>query len=352
MEGKAPSATKDVQASQFPSWNQYLSQLGDYAQTIIPTLGKPYSGELTAPMNSQQNQSYSGLNNYLSGATPYTQGPQYQAANQQIMDTLSGKYLGQQSPYELAVNNQLLTQQYPEMQNTLNQQLARRGTFSTGYGGQMQEKLNTDVMAQLATNRGAQYNIERKNQLNAVSPAMTSAQTMYQAPIDQLSQLLGVGNQIQQQQQTVDTNAYNEFNRQRQEQLGAMTPSSTASSLGSMLLSPDKYDYSMTPGKASAFSSYIAPAIQLAGLAGAGFTGGASIPIANKIAGLGNSASQNYGANSGNFANLTGAFSGLAGSAYGGGSGGMSDFFTNLMYGQGAAQDNQLANYMMGSMNY
>ena len=279
FSGKKSKTDKTASTPEYPTYNQAEKDLGQKAIDVIPTLGNAYGGQLTADQNAAQQSAYSSLLQFVNSPS-YLQDPMYQQGKGLMSDVLSGKYLGQQSPYETAVTQQFMSQTLPEMQNKLNANLALRGTFSTGYGGQMEEKMMNDAGMGLATMRGQEYDKQLANQFNMISPALQLAQSEQYAPAQAAQTAYGLGGIQQSLDQAPLTAQLQEFLRQRQEQLMPITQAGSMAGPGSQL---QQYDYSFTPGTNSTWSKYISPVLGMMG------------PYGQAAAGIGNMFANDYG---------------------------------------------------------
>ena len=265
----------------YPGYHSALGSLGQQASSFAGQLGQPYGGQMVAGFSPAQQSAQNYLQNWMSSAqTPYTQYPMYQAAAQNLMDTVSGAYVQPNSPFTQGMSQYYMGQVYPRMQAQLNQQAAREGSLSSsGF-----ERMSSDLASQgqdYLTSLGAQnYQTERANQLNSLTPAMNVAQQYQYAPAQMIQTLQGLGTYAQQQQQSELSAQYQDWQRARQEELQNLSQSY---GLGA------QQQATYNQGSGGAFSNYVAPALDIAALIGAPFTGGASlmaIPAINAASGM------------------------------------------------------------------
>lgn len=227
-----------------PPWQQQtqmnLSQfVQQYLNQYVP--GSGYTGKLTAPMTGLESQGQGILQSYLNGGGS---GPLLDAADQQIQDTLAGKYTNPNTNPFIQSMKALSTQNLNDSINSARASSGARGNyFSTAaITGEnlLRQKSNTDLNAQI----GSVLNQERANQFNAVPIAQTLDQYKNQTlPLSQI----GASQQYGGLQRTIDQAnleaQYNEYVRQQKELAGVMdtaqgTASSTQSNYVPNLVSP------------------------------------------------------------------------------------------------------------------
>jgi hypothetical protein len=197
-----------------PDWLQpYAQQYAQQAQQVAQTPTTPYGGQMSADLNSQQQQALGGLSNLASNGDPtvnagagYTQG------------VLSGQYLNSNPYFDSMFNNasQRITDAYSR--GTAGQTDAM---FVKGgaYGGsahadmtQQNQRALGDSLSAFASNLyGNNYAQERQNQQQAASMAPSYGNQSMQNQ----QALMSAGTTAQGVQQGGLDRQYNEFLRQQ-----------------------------------------------------------------------------------------------------------------------------------------
>jgi len=313
MTGKKPEIQKTEKTSKYPGFDTAMNEMSGMAPGLAGKLGEAYGGDRTAQMDPLQQAAYQKFSQYMNsgGSGNYMNDPQYQQAKGLRGDVLGGKYLEQDNPLVDYTRNKLMTEQVPDAM----EQARRRQSIRGNYYSKAAVDQETDIMDNandaMAGVYANQYGGELNRQMGMIDPAMRTAQTEGQVPMTDINQMIQMGEFPRQlEQQEMDTQ-YNEWLRQRSEQ---MTPLNMAPK-GSQMY--PEYDYNMTEGEPSAFESWINPALQIGSLAAAPFTGGASLAAMPWLQGAGQ-AFGTEGVDPGGFANFTNAFAPMASMAMGG----------------------------------
>jgi hypothetical protein len=322
----------------YPGAGTAMTNLSNTAAAVSGTMGQPYGGQLVAGFSPSQQVGQNELMNYMStNPNQYMYDPGYQAARSDLMNTAAGKYVSPNSPFTQGMQQYYMTQVYPQIQAQMNQQAARMGPLSGSAYENMTQNVTSQAEDYLSALGAQNWQTERQNQLNAISPAMSLTQQEQYAPSTWIQNLMSLGAPAQQQQQNQLTAAYNEFLRQRQEQLSTLNLAPAASQV---------MNYSYDPGKPSFFQQYISPMMSVLGSSGG----------QNMMGGIGTGLSSFFGGKSNQGVAGGGFGSGLSSyespSFYGGGN--LSDSFSNYQAGQLGSMDtgSQLSNFNLGGYSY
>lgn len=321
MKGKEAEVVKTEKQAKYPGFETAMQEMANMAPGLAGKLGESYGGSIVADQDPLQKAAYQKFSDFMGqgGSGQYMNNPLYSTAKGTMMDVLNGKYLKENNPLVEYTRNKLMTQDLPDAQNRMRQAQSVRGNFYSTPGMNEEFDLNkaaNDTMAGVYANN---YQTELNRLMSFLNPSMQLAQSEAQIPLTDINNMQQMGAYQQQQTQTEDTAAYNEWLRARQEQ---MMPLQMAPQ-GSQIY--PQYDYSMTKAEASPFQKYISPALQIGALGLAPFTGGASLMAMPMIQGMDKSFAT-PGADAGGFANFTNAFAPYASMAMGGMSGASGGF--------------------------
>jgi len=212
-----------------PQQNAIDSSLSDFITTYLPQFkpGEPYTGQLSAPMDTFQNQGMSFLQKYLDQSQQPGANAVTDAAGKQITDTMNGAYDPSTSPFYKATRDAAKVEQQSAL-NQQNAQLGARGKFFSSEALNEGQQLNTNTTNFLNTTLTGMAEKERQNKLTAagMAPAISAAQTRQSlAPIEAATT---VGALPQQMQQADLERQYQEFQRQRQEKALPLTAATGA----------------------------------------------------------------------------------------------------------------------------
>lgn len=212
-----------------PEWQQAAGkQLSDYVTQYLKNYqpGKAYSGDFTADLTGAENTGLAQLNQFLSA--PNT-GELFKSANQNILDTVSGKFSDPAaSPFIQAMTN-LSKMNLQDSIDASRRSAGSRGTYFTKSAiegeNRLRERANTGLDAVI----GDFINQERGRQQTANSQALAfDKYANFDAPLSKVtaSQTLGSLPRLLEQ---ADLEAqYADFQRQQNELSGVP---STAQSL-------------------------------------------------------------------------------------------------------------------------
>lgn len=180
----------------------------DYLKNQIGKTGPTYSGEITAPMSDQENQSLTKVNEYAN----QTQGGNstINAGKKQIEDTLNGNYDPSTSPYYQAVKAQA-AQNLTDTNKQIASDSAGAGRYFTGSRIKQQSRAASDSALNLNTILGQQAENERQRQVSLVPQALSYGQSEQQLPLQQAAALQTIGALPRTLQQNTDTAKQNEF---------------------------------------------------------------------------------------------------------------------------------------------
>jgi hypothetical protein len=218
--------------------NSLSTFITKYLPGYVP--GQPYSGQLSAPMDTYQNQGMQFLQKYLDqqgqpGATSVTDN----AANE-INTTLTGGYDPSTSPFFKATRDAAMVEKQ-SAQNRLNQGLGARGKYFSSEALNEGQQLETNTSNFLNQTLSGMAEKERQNRLTAagMAPAISAAQN--KAAMAPIAAATTFGAIPQEQQQADLERQYQEFQRQRNEQIGVLSAASGAySKLGKTPVIPAK----------------------------------------------------------------------------------------------------------------
>lgn len=212
MSSSAPSSTESKTTTELPAWAQPYSQsLLTRGAALSESPMAVYQGQRTADMNGAQMQGMQMVQQRAqNGSAPV------QAGQQNLMDTLSGKYLGQSNPYLGAAIDQAsqdVTRNYQGAVGSNDATFARSGAF----GGSAWQQAQEGAQRQLAQGLGnvstqmhmQDYGTERQNQIGAQQTALSYGAQPYM----DAQQLMGAGATqfgYDQQKLTDQQNLFNE----------------------------------------------------------------------------------------------------------------------------------------------
>jgi hypothetical protein len=201
-----------------PQQNAIDSSLSSFITQYLPQFvpGEPYTGQLSAPMDTYQNQGMTFLQNYLNQAMQPGANAVTDAAGKQITDTINGAYDPSTSPFYKATRDATMVEQQ-DAKNQLNQGLGARGKYFSSEALNENQQLGTrttNFLNQTLTGLAEQ---ERQNKLTAagMAPAVSAAQTRQaMAPIAAATTFGAIPQELQQADLE---RQYQEFVRQRGE---------------------------------------------------------------------------------------------------------------------------------------
>lgn len=212
MSGGTPSNTTSQTTTELPEWARghamELLQRGDeLSHQNMPV----YEGQRSAGLNGNQ---IGGMNMVADRARNGSS--VVNAGQQNLTDTLSGKYLGQGNPYLTGAIDKAsadVTRNYQGAVNSTDATMARSGAFGGSAWQQAQEGAQrqlADGLGNVSTQMRMQdYTNERQNQIGAQQTALAYGQLPYQ----DAQQLMAAGATqygFDQQQLTDKMNLFNE----------------------------------------------------------------------------------------------------------------------------------------------
>lgn len=170
MASKASISTMDVRNSDQKVIDSQLSSfISKYLPGFVP--GEEYSGQLSAPMSSLENQGMGFLQNYLTGASQTNANPMLGLAEDELTKTFTGGYDPSTSPFYKATRDAAMIERQDAL-NTQNQGLGARGKFFSSEALNENQQLNTRTTNFLQSTLAGMAEKERVNRLNAVPMAM------------------------------------------------------------------------------------------------------------------------------------------------------------------------------------
>ena len=198
-----------------PSWLQGPTQ--DYLSRVIGLSNQaytPYGGQTVAGFNPNQEQALSAIFQRGIGGSPLTS-----AAQGNLMDTISGKFLGQGNPYLTGMIDQAQGDVVRNYNNVLKPQteaaMARSGSFGNSGLMQTQNQQMSDLqrnLGDISTNmRGQDYSQER----NLMQQASLNAPNVANSDFYGLNQAMQAGDRGQIQAQAGLDDAYSRFMEQQ-----------------------------------------------------------------------------------------------------------------------------------------
>lgn len=162
----------------------FLDELGS-------KIGKPgpvYSGQITAPMTSQEQASLGKVDQYAN--TGY--GDTFKAGAAEIQKTLNGSYDPSTSPYYQAVKAQS-AKNLSDTQTNIASNAGGGGRYYTGARLKAQGDAATNSGLNLDTILGTMAQQERQNRLSVLPQAMAYGQAEQQLPLQQAAALQQIG---------------------------------------------------------------------------------------------------------------------------------------------------------------
>lgn len=189
----APAATSSTTTREIPTWAQPAAQdLLARGQTLSNTPYQTYQGQRIADMTAPQIQGLQQIQN-----TALNGSPEQQAARQNYVDTMSGKYLTPDSnPYLKNMVNTAMN----DVQTRVNSQFNGNNYGTTAH----QETLQRGLSDAALNAYGQAYTQERNNQIKDA----TLAQQYGNMDYNNAQQLIGVGDIQRQESQDVLNNQY------------------------------------------------------------------------------------------------------------------------------------------------
>lgn len=189
-----------TQSTMLPQWYQdYLATAAGRGLDLANMPFTPYGGQMVAPLSQAQNAAIQMTQQRATSGSPLMR-----SAQQQMQDTIGGKYL-QGNPYLDAVLNRSLG----DIQGRMGQLAVGSGSFGNSGVAAIQAR----EMADAANNiRYQNYDQERQRQLAATGAAPGMAQADYM----DANQLMAAGGMQRQVNQDINQANYNEFLRGQQ----------------------------------------------------------------------------------------------------------------------------------------
>jgi len=343
MGGKEPEVVKTEKEKQYPGFENAMQNMSEQAEGLSGRLGEGYGGDRTAQMDPLQQAAYQKFSKYMNngGSGNYMDNPMYQQGKQLMTGVMGGDYLEKDNPLVEYTRNKMMTEQVPEAMEQARRRQSIRGNYYSKAAVDQETDIMDNANDSMAGVYANQYGNELNRQMQMIPAGIGLAQQEGQIPMNDINQMIQMGEFPRQiEQQDMDTQ-YNEWLRQRTEEF---SPLQQYAGQGSQI--NKEYDYSMTEGKPSAFESWINPALQIGALAAAPFTGGATLAAMPFLSGAGQ-AFGTKGVDPGNFANFTNAFAPMVGGAMGGFGGG-----GTITGGQGGATSMYGANEVWSPSKY
>lgn len=202
-----------------PDWQQQLGgQLGEWAGSNLAnyTPGEAYGGQFSAPMSSFEQTGLGILGNYLN--SPAT-GQTFQAGNQQLMDTLGGKYLDPNTNPLIQSLTKLSGQNLSDSITQARGQAGARGNYFSTSAMNQESQLRERSQNYLDTVIGGLLNTERGRQFSAIPYAQSYDQYANQtAPLAQVGASQTFGSLERTLEQSNLDKMYQDYVRQRGEQ--------------------------------------------------------------------------------------------------------------------------------------
>lgn len=211
--GSAPENTTSKTTTELPAWAQPYSQsLLQRGAALSESPMAVYQGQRTANMNGAQTQGMNMIQQRAQNGSSIVN-----AGQQNVQDTLGGKYLAAGNPYLGAAIDQAsqdVTRNYNGAVNGNDATMARAGAF----GGSAWQQAQQGAQHELANGLGnvstqmhlADYTNERQNQIGAQSMALQYGQQ----PYNDAAQLMGAGATQYGYDQQKLTDQMNQFNEQ------------------------------------------------------------------------------------------------------------------------------------------
>ncbi len=208
MGGQSGSTQTQVSTRELPTWAQPLAVEGlhtAYNTALIGNQKYPYPNQQVSPLTSQQQQGLQMAQDRAIAGSPVQN-----AANQNLLDTLNGKYMDVGSNPAWAPMAQRITDAYSTGTAAQTDAAAARANALGSSGYNEQVGLNQRSLGDsLAGAAGQLYNDERSRQMQANLFAPQAAQ----ADFNNAQALLGVGDTYRQYNQDVlNNNFQNQYN--------------------------------------------------------------------------------------------------------------------------------------------
>ena len=273
-------APREITAPAQAQGQQYLSRaLQDYEVT-------PYSGQLSSTRPSFEGQIPGLVQDYASRG----QLPLITSAQNQLQQTIEGKYDPRTSPYYQSFRDEAL-RNLDDTQTNIRQSAQLGGALRTSGRVRQEARAAVDTSREINSVLGQLYEQERLNQLNAIPQALNVSDYVENAPNRTLATIMGAGGYLTAAEQAELDRTYNDFLRQGEEKRYGY-------SLAETLASPSLYNYYQPTydTQASPFERYISPLIQTAMMAAATAAGGGGA-AAGAVGNTGKTQSQILGFN-------------------------------------------------------
>ena len=212
--GGTVTPTNEIPGYQDSLQNQYSTWISQYLNNFQP--GAAYSGDLTAQKTPFESMGLDQLNSFLTG--PGT-GELFQQGQNQIMDTLGGKYMNPQTNPWI---QSMMTLSNRNLNSAIDQTRARRGARGTYYTKDAireESDLTGSTLDQLNAIIGQMQNQERGRQFAAAPLAQEfdKYQNM-DVPLQKIGASQTFGSLDRTIQQADLERKYSDFLRQREEQ--------------------------------------------------------------------------------------------------------------------------------------
>ncbi len=181
--GKAPGVTAVA--------DPYGGLREPYINYMKDQIGKPgptYTGNITAPMTSQETESLDKVNQYANQGSNST----INAGKAEIERTLNGSYDPSTSPYYQAVKAQSAAN-LADTNKTIASNAAGGGRYFTGSRMKQQARATNDAGMNLDTIMGTLAQNERQNRLNVLPQAMAYGEQEQNQPLQQATALQTLG---------------------------------------------------------------------------------------------------------------------------------------------------------------
>lgn len=211
--GKKKSGGTTYTPKPDPTYTALSSWVNNFLPNFRP--GEAYGGQYTAPLTGLENQGLTKLGDFLSSPG---YGPTFQAGENQILDTLSGKYMNPNTNPWIQSMIGLSKQNLADQIDDVRAQRGARGTYFTSEGIQEEGRLAERTQNYLNTIIGQALENERSRQYGAAGQAAEFDQYKnQQVPLAQI----GASQQFGGLQRVVDQAdleaRYQDYQRQRQE---------------------------------------------------------------------------------------------------------------------------------------
>lgn len=198
------------------AYSKLLPSLTAKGKEFVDVSGKPYGGQMTAPMSEYETMGLKGLGEYLSEPLP-TESNLFGMTTEELENTLSGKtYDPATGPYYEAYRTNVM-RELKQAKDRIAARSSGRDQFFGGGRMDQEREVEEGAMGSMAQTLGSLYENERMNRLNAVPMALNQMGWAENVPQSRIAASQALGALPRQIEQAELTARYQDFVRQLQD---------------------------------------------------------------------------------------------------------------------------------------